>query len=99
MRKTLAVAVVSGVVLALAACGIRSGVITERTYEESYTNQNCRWVTTGGGGKLPAQQTYQCQPIHEPERWGFWLSDDGDTGWVEVSRTTWDSYAVGDQYP
>jgi len=37
--------------------------------------------------------------VHHPEKWELCIRDGGKQGCKSVSHTTYDKYAVGQQYP
>lgn len=82
---------------------------TQHTTRTVYDQVNCRMVTTssGTGRNLRSSTTQKCDQrsrqvpdtIRHPESWELTLrNDEGETGEVAVSRSTYNSIDIGDYY-
>lgn len=95
MRKKLAVIVATALLL-VGCSSISSGYITAKNYEPaySYMTQQCAAYNAKGVCTVWMPVTH-----YVDEKFRFDLRNDNkDTGWVYVSRTTYDQYQVGDYY-
>jgi hypothetical protein len=95
MRRTAATAVGLGLValLALTGCGPSHGTVYDKRHTAASTSS--RRSCSGHGHHRHCRQV----PVHHREKWELCIQDGGRKGCRSVSSTTYNKYAVGQQYP
>lgn len=89
--RLLVVASVLGLSVALAACGgpsVTSGKVIDKTYTAAYNQPYVIMV-----GKVPVTEEE-----YVAADWSIELKDGEQTGWIDVSQSTYDHEHNGDQY-
>lgn len=85
MKRLIVAALVT---LSLAGCGgPDSGKIIDKDHDSAYTTMIC----TG--------HPVHCTPQYHPEQWKLRVDNNGERGWVGVSKHEYDKYQVGQWYP
>lgn len=91
MTKALAAL---ALLLVLTGCSpISRGTVTDKDYAPGH------YITTLIC--LPAGKTTVCHPQLSwiPDNWTLSIREGKESGWVDVSQSTYDDYKVGDYYP
>lgn len=94
-KRSLSALILTLPVLALVGCGITSGTVTGKHYEEpyDYTTMRCSvYIKT-------MCAAYVNDTHHVDEKWVISLENqEGDTGDVSVTQQDYDAISVGDVY-
>lgn len=67
------------------ANSIKSGYVINKSHHNAYVSTSCN--------------KNDCTTAHVPESWSLELSENDDTGWINVDHDTWLRYEVGQHYP
>lgn len=95
MRKYLAIFVAVLVVVLLAACAPKTGVVHDKSYSAGYWYSSTYCAVYGKGG---ACTMWMPQQHYQPPIWELDLYEGDKHGWRSVSEAQFNSVGIGDYY-
>ena len=108
--KRIVTGLFAGLVFTLTACGVTEGTVTGKNHEPEHVEQqevmeqDCDTKTYVSGGKTKTKRechmegTGEYEDVTIPAVYELELTNDGDTGTVEVTEDVFNSVEEGDYY-